>query len=87
MPSKRRISGRPVAARASRTAVPTASEPLFAKRTISTEGTASITFSAASASSSWGSPKTVPRSVMALTTAAVTSGLRWPSNMGPRPSR
>ena len=74
-------------ARASRTAVPTASLPELAKRTMSTLGTASITLRAASASSSYGRPNTVPRSWIAATTAAVMSGGRWPNSSGPSPIR
>ena len=59
-----------------------ASVPELTMRTISTDGTAAITISASSISSSVGAPKLVPRS-SALATARVTAGCRCPRIIGP----
>ena len=56
------LVSRPVAARASRTAVIDASVPDETRRTISAEGTRSTTSAASSTSASVGAPKLVPRS-------------------------
>ena len=60
-----------------------ASVPEFTKRTISTDGTASITISASTFSSSQGAPKLVPLS-RAACRAAITSGWLWPQMAGPQ---
>ena len=60
-PSVLTIRARPVAARASRTALIVASVPELTKRTISTDGTIRVTRSASRTSSSVGAPKDVPR--------------------------
>ena len=77
------IFSRPVKARISRNTDMQASVPLFTKRTISTEGTASITMAARVFSSSQGAPKLVPRS-RASCRAAITSGWAWPQMAGPQ---
>ena len=69
-------------ARASRTALITASVPDETNRTCSSEGTAAHSACASSSSSSVGAPKVVPRSA-AAETAATTSGWAWPAISGP----
>ena len=65
----------------------TASVPVLHRRTMSTLGITSMIFCASTASSAVGSANTVPRSWMALMTAAVIFGGRCPRIIGPRPSR
>ena len=77
------IFSRPVKARISRSTDMQASVPLFTKRTISTEGTASITISARVFSRAQGAPKLVPLS-RASCRAAITSGWAWPQMAGPQ---
>jgi hypothetical protein len=60
-----------------------ASVPLFTKRTISTDGTASITISASWFSRAQGAPKLVPLS-SASCRAPITSGWAWPQMAGPQ---
>jgi hypothetical protein len=71
-----------VAARARRIALIVASVPEETKRTISMDGTASITRSASSASASVGAPNEVPRG-RASCTASMTAGCAWPRISGP----
>ncbi len=73
---------RPVAPRASRTALIVASVPELTKRTISIEGTSFETFSASRTSSSVGAPKEVPRRT-ARSSARRTNGGPCPKRCGP----
>ena len=59
-----------------------ASVPELVKRTISTEGTASITIFASSFSSAHGAPNDVPVSIVSLI-AASTRSSAWPTIAGP----
>jgi hypothetical protein len=68
---------RPVAPRASRTAVIAASVPDDTKRTFSTDGTCSAIASASSTSRSVGAPYDVPAAA-ACCTASTTAGWAWP---------
>lgn len=70
-------------ARASRTAVSTASVPETTKRTRSAGLKASSTFSASCTSWRWVVPKARP-SRTAFSTAAMTFGWQWPSTSGPQ---
>ena len=60
-----------------------ASVPELVKRTISTDGTASMTIFASTFSLYDGAPKLVPFS-SAFTSAALTSSLQWPQIAGPQ---
>ena len=73
---------RPVAPRARRTALITASVPEFTMRTISMCGTMATIFSAISTSSAVGAPNDRPFSMRACT-AFRMSGWLWPSTIGP----
>jgi len=73
---------RPLYARARRKALMVASVPEFTKRTISIEGTASMTSLASSFSASVGAPKLNPPRA-ARTTASTTAGCVWPRIIGP----
>ena len=77
------IARRPVAARASRTAVIVASVPVTTKRTISQPGTRATIRSASSISGGDARPKTSPRRA-ASTTAASTAGCPCPRIAGPQ---
>jgi len=79
------VGGRPVKARATRTAPVVASDPFLPKRTISAHGTVRETSSATSTSRGCGREKREPLSSCART-AASTSGSRWPRMIGPRAS-
>jgi hypothetical protein len=59
-----------------------ASVPELVKRTISTDGTASMTTLASSFSSGPGAPNEVPLAIVSLMVAR-TSGLAWPQMAGP----
>lgn len=69
--------GRPVTARASRTAAVVTSEPFFANFTISAVGTVARKRSAASASTMDGRTKLPPRSI-SRRAASFTRGWAWP---------
>ena len=79
------IFSRPVTARARRNALMVASVPELTKRTISTEGTISMTISANSTSRRVGAPKDVPFSAARLT-ASTTAGWACPRMSGPQES-
>ena len=72
-PLKRTIVGRPVNARASRTAISVASVPDDVKRTRSADGTSLWIAAAQAISAGWFAPKCVPRA-SASCTAFVTAG-------------
>ena len=76
--------GRPVAARARRTAAVVASEPFFANFTISAVGTVARKRSAASTSTMDGRTKLLPRS-SSRRTASITRGWAWPRLTDRRP--
>ena len=67
------IFSRLVYARISRSTPMHASVPELVKRTISTDGTASITILASSFSSAQGAPKDVPLSIVSLIAASTLS--------------
>jgi len=73
---------RPVAARASRTAVIVASVPEEVMRSISTPSNRRVTSAASSTSAAVGAPKLVPFAA-ALATASSTSGWACPWIRGP----
>ena len=85
MPRKRTNGSRPVAARASRSAVIAASVPDETSRTISTDGTALAISSASSTSRSVAVPKLVPSRAAAIT-ASTVSGSACPKISGPQES-
>jgi hypothetical protein len=74
---------RPVAPRASRSALMPASVPLETRRTCSTVGTWAMMASASSISRSVGAPKLKPSSA-AFCTASSTAGWPWPRIIGPQ---
>ncbi len=76
------IRSRPVAARASRSALIVASVPEETSRTISIDGTASQISSASSTSARVETPKVVPSSAAAVT-ARTVSGSACPKSSGP----
>ncbi len=76
-PSNRSTPSRPVSARAVRSAIITASEPEFVKRTRSTAGIRSASRSASATSCREGRPKQVPSSI-ASSAARITTGCRCP---------
>ena len=73
---------RPVAARASRSALIDASVPDEVIRTISTDGTRAAISAAISTSPGVGAPKLVP-SAAASVTASTIAGCAWPWISGP----
>ena len=73
---------RPVAARASRTALIAASVPEEVMRIMSTAGIRAATSSASSTSGAVGAPNDVPRAA-ASPTASSTAGCAWPRISGP----
>jgi hypothetical protein len=77
------ILERPVAARASRTALMVASVPELTMRSLPTAGTRRATSSASATSSAVGAPKEVPRAAAAVT-ASITRGCAWPAISGPQ---
>ena len=77
------ILSRPVAARASRSALIDASVPDEVIRTISADGIRSTTSAARSTSASVGAPKLVPAAA-AADTAETTSGWACPAISGPQ---
>jgi hypothetical protein len=74
---------RPVAARASRTALIVASVPEEVMRSMSTDGIRAHTSSASSTSPAVGAPNVVPRAAASVT-ASITSGCAWPRISGPQ---
>ena len=67
-----------------RAAAAVTSPPPLRKRTISAQGIASTSASAASISTGQSRPESVPR-VSCLMRASSTAGKRWPREMGPIP--